>query len=114
MRIGVVTGIFGSLFAESHFWWHKNAKGDRKGSAEGMRLGRVINVFSRMRALIWTRDKGEKPKEMLRDDGSAYSFRVPASEVDRYGAPDGLTVQNLERLVNKQTVTVPNHSRLAS
>jgi len=52
IRMGVVTGIFGSLFADSHFWWHKNAKGDRKGSAEGMRLGRVMNVFSRMRALI--------------------------------------------------------------
>jgi hypothetical protein len=52
IRIGVVTGIFGSFFADSHFWWHKNAKGDRNGSAEGMRLGRVIKVFSRIRALI--------------------------------------------------------------
>jgi len=48
----MVTGIFGSLFTESHFWWHKNAKGDKNGRAEGMRLGKVLNVFSRMSALI--------------------------------------------------------------
>lgn len=64
-----------------------------------MRLGRVINVFSRMSALIWTGNQGEKPESDSLRRLVAYSFRIPAGEVNRYGPADGLSVENLEGLL---------------
>ena len=55
MSIGVVAGISGIFDAESHFWWHKKERGPRTGSACGTRLGREVNVFSRIKAFICPR-----------------------------------------------------------
>lgn len=48
----MLRGISGTFNADSHFWWQRKEKGERRGRAEGIRAGREVNVFSRMRARI--------------------------------------------------------------
>lgn len=51
-RTGMLDGSFGALSADSHFWWHRNVKEERKGMTWGTRSGREVKVFSSMRAVI--------------------------------------------------------------
>jgi len=53
--MGVSCGMSGILAAESHFWWQRKEKGERKGSVLGMRRGREVNVFSKIKVRIWER-----------------------------------------------------------
>jgi hypothetical protein len=50
--MGVDAGMRGILDAESHFWWQRKERGLRAGKVCGIRLGREVNVFSRMSASI--------------------------------------------------------------
>ena len=93
IRIGVSGGILGTLDIESHFWWHRNAKGLKSGRAWGMRLGREVKVFSRMTPVIFD-IKCESLSGCFRM--WTYLVGIFADQVNRHSTPNRLAIQDLQ------------------
>ena len=78
-------GMRGIFDAESHFWWHKNVSGERRGRACGTSRGRVVNVFSRISAVILARPS---TLNTLGICGKTDLGRVSAGKVNSHRATD--------------------------